>query len=206
MANKVLKLGTDPFPPYQYYQADGTIAGLDYEFLKNVFAQMGYDIDVTIKDWPEIQPVYDAKGYDAAFQVSKTPEREKKFIFSDIFRYAVTEVVTGKDDLCIAALKDIVDRGLTLGVMAGYTNGDEIDAIPAEYKKGYPTTLALIEGISKREVDAGVVDQGVKEYQAKLLGAENLRVLDKFTFKRAMHVIFHDNALCAEFNRALAQR
>ena len=204
MANKILKLGTDPFPPYQYYLEDGSIAGLDYDYVKKVFDQMGYGIDVTIKDWHEIQAVLDVKGYDAAFQVSKTPERELRYIFSEPFRYAVTELVTSRDDMKLDSLQQVIDQGLVIGVMAGYTNGDEIDALPDVCKKSYITTESLVEALSKGEVELGVVDKGVKEFHMKSMGIDNLYTLDKFTFDRSLHVIFFDPVLCEEFNRAMA--
>jgi len=204
MEKRIVKVGADPFPPYQYIQDDGTPAGSDYECVKKLFAAMGYEIELTIKEWSEIQGMVDSKELDAAFQVQETPERAKKYKFSALFRNAETQVVTSDPELRIDSLSQIAAKNLTIGLIQGYVNGDEIDSLPAENKKLYSGTRTLLLGISKGEVDIGVFDKGVKEYLMADAGIENIYAIDNLTFVRPLSVIFHNTALRDEFNKALA--
>jgi len=204
MEKRIVKVGADPFPPYQYIQEDGTPAGSDYESVKKLFAAMGCEIELTIKEWSEIQGMVDREELDAAFQVQETPERAKKYAFSSLFRNAETQVVSGNPELHIDSFSQIPTKNLTIGLIQGYVNGDEIDGLPAENKKLYSGTRTLLLGISKGEVDLGVFDKGVKEYLMANAGIENIYVIENLTFVRPLSVIFHDTALRDEFNKALA--
>ena len=206
MEKRIIKVGADPFPLYQYIQEDGTPAGSDYDSVKELFAAIGYEIELTIKEWSEIQGMVDSKELDAAFQVQETPERAKKYAFSDLLRNAQTQVVTGNPELRIDSFAQIPAKNLTIGLIQGYVNGDEIDGLPAENKKIYSGTSTLLAGISKGEVDLGVFDKGVKEYLMAEAGIENIYAIEDLTFVRPLSVIFHDTALRDEFNKALAAR
>lgn len=202
---KRIRVGADPFPPYQYYQADGSLVGSDYARILEICTAAGWEIDVVLKEWSDIQAMMLAGELDAAFQVQFTPERGERFYFSQLFRNAVTEIVTGKPEFSIESYEDITTRRLTLGVIEGYTNGAEIDAIDGSLKRTYPGTAALLQGISKNEVDLGVFDKGVKEYLMVQNGIKNIYVIEAMTFIRPLHVIFNSPILRDEFNQAMAK-
>ena len=206
MEKRIVKVGADPFPPYQYIKEDGTPAGSDYDSVVKLFAAMGCEVQLTIKEWSEIQGMVDRRELDAAFQVQETPERAKKYKFSALFRNAETQVVTSNPQLRIDSFLQIPPQNLTIGLIQGYVNGDEIDGLPADNKKLYSGTRALLTGISRGEVDVGVFDKGVKEYLMQEAGIDNIYAIDALTFVRPLHVIFHDAALRDEFDQVLARQ
>jgi len=204
MTNREIKVGADPFPPYQYYEADGSPEGSDYRQVRKLFEAMGYEISMTIREWSKIQAMMDEGLLDAAFQVQKTPERIAKYAFSELFRQAETQVVSANNQLCLNGFSDIPDQHLSIGLIKGYVNDEEIDSLPPANKKFYLGTVALLQGISMGEVDVGVFDKGVKEYLMDKHSIENIYVLDNLTFFRPLHVIFNDPFLRDEFDWALA--
>jgi len=206
MTNRRIKVGADPFPPYQYFEVDGSHAGSDYRQIRKLFEAMGYEISMTIREWSKIQAMMDEGLLDAAFQVQKTPERVGKYAFSELFRQAETQVVSANNQLCLNSFSDIPDQHLSIGLLKGYVNGEEIDSLPPDNKKFYLGTVALLQGISMGEVDVGVFDKGVKEYLMAKHNIENIYAFDHLAFFRPLHVIFNDPLLRDQFDWVLAGR
>ncbi len=199
----MIKVGADPFPPYQYLKADGTLAGSDYERVCRLFQKIGCDICVTLDEWSEVQNKMEQGLLDAAFQVQFTPERGERFAFSNLFRYAETQMITARPDLTVDSYTEIPQRGLTLGLIEGYVNGDVIDSLPETVKRYYAGNLSLLQAIHAGEVDLGIFDKGVKEYLMEQHGMTGLFVIDAMTYQRPLHVIFNDPVLRDAFNTAL---
>ncbi|MDR2151927.1 MAG: transporter substrate-binding domain-containing protein, partial [Helicobacteraceae bacterium] len=59
-----LKIGADPFPPYQYYDADRILRGLDYEKIKEAGAKAGFELEFIIEDWSLIEEKFSQKRLD----------------------------------------------------------------------------------------------------------------------------------------------
>lgn len=205
MSRPCLHVGADPFPPYQYFLPDGTLTGIDYDKVKAAFDKAGYDIKVTLTTFDQIWRMLDAGEMQAAFQVQPTPEREKRAKFSKLLRNAATEVITNNKDLKIENYKAIEEMGLKMGVMEGYTNGPDLDALSDSIKRPYADTDGLLLAVSKGEVDIAIFDKGVKEYTMQQMGIKNLYAFDHLTFYRPLHVIFKDQALCDAFNAGMDQ-
>ncbi len=117
----------------------------------------------------------------------------------------MTEVVSGDPLLQISSYHELEKRNLTLGLIEGYTNGAEIDHIKERYKKPYLSAVALLRGISRREVDLGVFDQGVKNYLMEEHGIGGIYAIKAMTYLRPLHVIFQSAQLRDEFDRAMAE-
>jgi len=205
---KRLVVGADPFPPYQYIDEDGQIKGSDYEIVKSIIDEMGYEAEFIIKDWPEIERMFNEKKIDIAFQVQKTPEREKKYYFSDKLRDAVTVVITSKDrEIECKNLEDLIDKivknNWKLGVMAGYRYGDPIDSLPDKYKAIFRSTDELLDAVNSKKVDFGVMDLGVLNWYIAKKGYRNIKVVENARFARPLYVIFNDPKLRDEFNKYL---
>ena len=179
--------------------------GSDYDLVKKAFKLAGYDIEVKLDEWKKIEEDLINKVFDAAFQVQHTPEREKKYHFSDLLRNAVTEVVTGKEGLILNSYKEIEEKGLKIGVIDNYTYGDDVDSLDPSLKVTYPDQLPLLKAINDKEVDVGIFDKGVKEYLMKSAGITNIHSIKPLEFIRPLYVVFNDPSLRDEFNKGLAK-
>lgn len=191
MEKRVIKVGADPFPPYQYIDEDGRAAGSDYEEVSRIFQEAGYEIEVLIDEWNVVESKFLSGELDALFQVQKSPEREEKFRFSDLLRNAVTEVITADQELELKSYQEIADRELKLGVLKGYAYGKEIDELPLSCKQEYESSEKLLFAVAGREVDAGVFDQGVKTYMMEKLGIRGVYSIKALEFLRPLYIMYH---------------
>jgi len=201
--NKLLTVGADPFPPYQYYNESHDVKGSDYEIVKKIFNHAGYKIKVILNEWKKIEDLVINKKIDAAFQVQYTIEREKKYFFSDLFRNAVTEVVTGNKSLDLKFYFEIEEKKLSVGVINNYTYGNDIDKINSSLKKSFEEQNKLLKAINNRILDIGIFDKGVKEYLMKKEGFNNIISIKNLEFVRPLYVIFSSKKLRDSFNRSL---
>jgi polar amino acid transport system substrate-binding protein len=198
-----LRIGADPFPPYQYYDAQGLIQGSDYERIKNAGVKAGFELEFLIEPWSLIEQQFSQKQLDAVFQLPKTPEREKQYLFSKLLRQGVTEVVTANPVLEIASINDIPRKKATLGIVDGISYGEEVEALEQRSKVTYQNNEDLLLAISKREADFGIFDQGVKQFLLEQLSINNIRAIEALTFIRPLFIAFHDNEIRDAFDKFL---
>ena len=195
-----LRIGADPFPPYQYTGPDGALQGSDYDRVRAAGEKAGFAMDFLIDEWGLIEQKMLAGELDAVFQVQKTTEREKKYCFSKLLRKAVTEVITANEALSLAGYADIPARGLNLGVQTNYSYGDEVDSLDGACKRNYDSGEGLLRAVHSGEVDAGIFDRGVKEYLLGQLGLGAIRALENLSFERPLYIAFHDADICKAFD------
>jgi len=207
---KVLFIGADPYPPYQYIDEDGKLKGLDYEVIRDIIDKMGYDAVFVIKEWSIIEELLSSKKLDVVFQVTKTPEREKRYYFSEKLRDAVEVIVTSKNSIpSFANMKDFIDHltsnNLKLGVMKGYHYGEPVDSIPDENKIPHTSTQEILDSVVSGKVDFGIIDLGILKYHIKRNREKyaNIKVLENLKVTRPLYVVFNDPSLRDEFNRYL---
>ena len=147
-----------------------------------------------------IEDLVKNKEIDAAFQVQYTPEREKKYYFSDLFRNAVTEVVTSNRGLNLNTYGEISEKGLIVGVIDNYTYGEDIDSIESSLKRSFKDQGELLKAINDGVVDLGIFDKGVKEYLMGKHGFTNIFSIKTLEFIRPLYVVFSHEELRDRFN------
>jgi polar amino acid transport system substrate-binding protein len=192
--NRVVTLVADPFPPYQYMKGS-QITGLDYEIIRNAFQSQGLNISVTLHPWDEcIQRVEEGRA-DGVFQIAKTPEREKRFLFSDLLRIAKTvfycnkakPVALDKSDRLIGQLQKT-----KTAVVKGYSYGPEFDNLQGIPKISVGSHQESLLELSAKNVDLAIIDEGVGVYlvDVLMLGSKLQRVAN-FQIDRPLFVAFH---------------
>jgi ABC-type amino acid transport substrate-binding protein len=200
---KQIRIGADPFPPYQYYDRQGVLRGSDYEHVLSAGTTAGFEMEFEVDEWSLIEKKFFDKQLDAVFQVQKTPEREKRCIFSKLLRNAVTEIVTGKADLKAGLFSDLTQGGYRLGVIQNYAYGEPLDSLNPGLKAAYPDQESLLTAIAEKKVDAGVFDQGVKNFLIEKLGLSGIYVLSSLSFLRPLYMAFHDSEIRDAFDQYL---
>ena len=84
----IVRLVADPYPPYQYEEG-GTTKGLDYELIATAFTAGGMEATIQLLLWEDCMAAMAAQDADAIFQITRTPHREEKYVFSAPFRTAL---------------------------------------------------------------------------------------------------------------------
>ncbi|MFK9094198.1 substrate-binding periplasmic protein [Bacillus salipaludis] len=195
-------VGADPFPPYQFYNEMGVLEGSDYRQVEEIINKMGATAEYVLDDWSRIEKKLIDKEIDIAFQVQKTPEREKLYYFSNLFRNAITTIISFTDE-DIKSVEEIALLGKKLAVIKGYKYGDVIDLLPERIKVFCNDQEEHVEFIVQNKDDYAVVDLGVFEYQAQERDFKGVKILRHLDFSRPLYVVFNNPSIRDEFNRYL---
>lgn len=188
-AERDVVLVADPYPPYQYVD-EGKIKGFDHDVISAVFRQMGYQTKTVLLPWEECLEHLDRREAHAAFQVARTPERERRYLFSRLLRRAETALFAREGvDLQIKPLIPLDGqlRAIRVGLMAGYSYHPAIDGLAA-YRAASPEEL--LRGAADGQADVVVVDTGVAEYLMQKLDLPRLKRVEGFSVVRDLHVVF----------------
>lgn len=197
---KVLNVGADPFPPYQYIDKAGNIRGSDYEIMDSTIKKMGYEGRYIIDDWSKVENMFDNKELEIAFQVQKTPIREKKWHFSKKLRDAVTSIVTSLNGVNYNNLDDLLKKGMKLGVLENYQYGEPIESINTNNLVYFKSLEDLLRAVDNQSIDLGVTDLGVFNYMNKNSVYSNIKVLEDLNFNRPLYAVLNSESLRDEFN------
>ena len=208
--NPVVTLVADPFPPYQYMKGS-QITGLDYEIIRNAFETQGLAISVALHPWDECIQRVDQGVADGVFQIARTPERERRFLFSDLLRTAKTvfycnrakTIMLDRDDRLIARL-----QGTRIAVVKGYNYGPEFDNLQGIPRISVGNHQESLLELSANNVDLAIIDEGVGVYfvDVLMLGSKLQRVAN-FQIDRPLFVAFHRARpqIRDTFNRGLGE-
>ncbi len=84
-AGKTLRIATEgAYPPFNYTNADGSLAGYDVDVANALCKQMQAECEIVAQDWDGIIPGLLAQKYDAVVAgMSITPERQEKVDFTE---------------------------------------------------------------------------------------------------------------------------
>lgn len=118
----VLKIGTEgTYAPFTFHDKDGKLVGFDVEIGQEIAKRLGVEAKFLEGKWDGLIAGLDAKRYDAVInQVGITPERQKKYNFSEpyIASKAVLIVKTGNAD--IKSFDDLKGRKSAQSLSSNY--------------------------------------------------------------------------------------
>jgi polar amino acid transport system substrate-binding protein len=101
LAGKTLRVcgGQSEWPPSAYYASTDkkTITGYSVDVLHKIFENSGYQIQIQLLPWPRcLAEVQKGGEYQIAMAVSRTPEREARFLFSRPYLFLTPGLVSLK--------------------------------------------------------------------------------------------------------------
>lgn len=129
-AGEKLKLGTEgAFPPFNYIDASGKLAGFDVEIGVELCKRMDADCELVAQDWDGIIPGLLAKKYDFIIaSMFITNERKKQVSFTDPYYAAAMTHVAPKG----AGITDFTAAGMAgkiIGAQSGTTQAEFIETV-----------------------------------------------------------------------------
>lgn len=122
-----IRLAAEDWPPYTTPSLPNN--GVTGALVNTVFARLGHKVDVDYYPWKRAVEygLHDPR-YAGYLAVWRTPEREKLCYFSTPVGHTQSVLAYLKDGPVQAAnFADL--RAVRVGVVSGYTNGDEFDAL-----------------------------------------------------------------------------
>ncbi len=164
---KVIIASEGAYPPFNYMDADGKLAGFDIDIANALCAAAKAECEIVAQDWDGMIPGLLAKKYDAIIaQMSITEERKRAIDFSDY--YATTPaVLVGKEGMKVEFYKDgqlnpDALKGLAIGAQRSTIHSNFLeDNFSGSDIRLYDTqdnaNLDLVAG----RIDATLADSGV---------------------------------------------
>lgn len=157
---QTLTIGTEgAYPPFNYIESDGTIAGFDVDIALELCARMEVECDVVAQDWDGIIPGLLASKYDVIVaSMFITEERREQVDFTDpYYLAAMTHVVplgSGITEFTNESLS-----GLIIGAQSGTTQADYAEATyPDAEIRLYPTQDEVNLDMASGRIDLQVGD------------------------------------------------
>ena len=128
------------YAPYSYHDDDNNLVGFDVEVAQKVAEKLGVEARFTETQWDGIIAGLDAQKYDAiANQVSITPERQEKYLFSTPYTYVYGAVIVSGDNADISSFEDLDGKDVALTVTSNW----------AEVAQSYGGNIVSTSGFSE---------------------------------------------------------
>jgi len=155
-----LTIGTEgAYPPFNYIESDGTIAGFDVDIALELCKRMEMECDVVAQDWDGIIPGLLANKYDVIVaSMFITEERKKQVDFSDPYYLAAMTHVVPKDSGITEFTNDAL-AGMIIGAQSGTTQADFAEATyPDAEIRLYPTQDEVNLDMASGRIDLQIGD------------------------------------------------
>jgi polar amino acid transport system substrate-binding protein len=204
---EAVQLVADPYPPYQYIEG-GTVKGVDHDIIAAAFAEHGIPTITRLLPWDDCIRLLAAGKAHGIFQIVRTPEREKRFIFSKPLRTERTVLCKRLGDP-IRFVEDLDFskklKEYRLGVMKGYSYTPLIDSLGEPSKVEVDSQEALLTRLSEADFDLALIDWGVAKYLANRTGIRGIDKVEGYEIARQLHVAFHQDRdeIANRFNSGL---
>ena len=174
-ARRTLNVGTEGvYAPFSFNDKKGNLTGYDIEVLKEVGKRAGFDLNFLPTPWDSMFLGLEAKKFDViANQISKNPQREKKFLFSDnSYLISGVQLIVRGDRNDITRLEDLRGRKVGTGVGSNYTKTlEDFNSKKDVDLKYYDGNLTVVlQDIVSGRIDATLNDRLTVGYNIKQLG------------------------------------
>ena len=157
---ETLRLGTEgAYPPFNYMETDGTVAGFDVDIGLELCKRIGAECEVVAQDWDGIIPGLLANKYDFIIaSMFITEDRKKQVDFTDpYYKAAMTHVVPKGSD--ITEFSNEALAGKIIGAQGSTTQADYITATyPDADIRLYPTQDEANLDMASGRIDMQVGD------------------------------------------------
>ena len=160
-ADGVLRIGTEgAYAPFNYTNADGTLAGFDVDIANALCADMKVSCEIIAQDWDGIIPGLKAGKYDAIVAaMSVTPERAQQVSFSEPY-FSNTLVFLAKQDSSFDPNNnDDIDEHLIAAQRSTISSQWLESEYPKAKMKLYDTLSNAFLDLGSGRVDAMVSDK-----------------------------------------------
>jgi ABC-type amino acid transport substrate-binding protein len=173
----VIVVGTEGvYAPFTFTDAKGELIGYDVDVVKELAKRVGLEVKFLPTPWDSMFLGLESKKFDlVANQIGKTPEREKKYLFTDDYLVSGAQIIVRQDRAgTFAGLASLA--GLKVGTGVGSNYGKLLEdfnakggspAIDIKYYDGNLTTV--LQDVVVGRLDATLNDRLTVGYNVKQL-------------------------------------
>ncbi|MYL28133.1 MULTISPECIES: substrate-binding periplasmic protein [Halomonadaceae] len=211
-----LRMGWEPWKPYQYRDDQGDLRGLDIDLIRAIANRMDCELALVKQPWMRHLRELREGRVDLAAGADYTPERADFAYFSRPYRTETVRLFMRQgepDEYELSALKDVIERDLKIGITQGYDYGKQFEALrqhPHAHNHIETTRSDLLNyrKLARKRIDAILADPLVLRTRVKGSAFEDAFEAHPLRVKQApIHVMFSrastSKALVQRFNNAL---
>lgn len=202
-------VGTNPeFPPFEYVDDNGNVAGIDVDIIYALMEKVdpGCEVKIESMAFDALLPSLATGQIDIVIAgMSATDERRQSVDFTDAYFEANQAILVKADNDQIAGEADLA--GKKIGVVLGYTGdlyvSDNVaDAVIDRYEKGIDAVQDLVAG----RLDAVVIDNApAASFVSSTGNAAKICGVIETGEVYAIALPKGSDELCGKMNDALAQ-
>jgi L-cystine transport system substrate-binding protein len=202
----VLTIGTEgTYRPFSYHESgSGPITGFDVDVAKAVAAKLGVKAKFQETQWDAIFAGLEAHRFDViANQVSVTPERKAKYLFSAPYTVSKGVIVTKAADSSISSFAGLKGKTTAQSLTSNWYQLAQKDGAKVQSVEGWAQAVSLVR---QGRVDATINDQLTYLDYKKQTGAAGLKVAATTTDSSQSALTFAKDSgtLASAANKALA--
>jgi polar amino acid transport system substrate-binding protein len=163
------------WPPFDFV-VSGEPRGFGIELMNMIAARTGLNVEyVNGYTWDELLTMFFKGEIDIIHSISRTPEREKKALFTNPYYHSKNVLVLRRDTADIQVLKDL--EGKIIALPKGWSSIDF-------FKKNYPdihiieveNSRQALEYVDQGKVQATVEQEGIVSYFINKFGFRDLKI------------------------------
>ncbi|MEG0010168.1 MAG: amino acid ABC transporter substrate-binding protein [Aeromonas sp.] len=142
----VIKIGTEgAYPPFTFHDKSGKLVGFDVEIGELIAHSLGVKPEFVEGKWDGLIAGVDAKRYDLVLnQVSITPERLKKYDFSDPYITSKAVVLVHSDNDSIKSFADLKGKTSSQSLTSNFAQLAKNSGAEVVATEGFNQSLELV--------------------------------------------------------------
>ena len=170
-----LVMGWDPWMPYQYRAANGSVTGLDIEIASAAAATAGCALETRDGSWVEHLQALEDGELDFVAGASRTPAREAFGWFTDPYRAEKFVLFVRSDGTTVSggSLQEVLEGGAIVGTVAGFYYGGAVAELQESGQYTGQFTEAEISDLNFEALARGDIQAVLED---PYVGAAKLRV------------------------------
>lgn len=197
-----LVMGWDPWMPYQYRAADGSVTGLDIEIATAVAASAGCALHTHEGSWMQHLAMLEKGELALVGGATLTPAREKFGWFTEPYRdetFVVFVRAADAESLQAANVEDLLKQGKTIGTVMDYYYGGVVAALQENVEYAQRFTDAEVSEQNFRRLAEGEIDAVLED---PYVGAAMLRSQGRTEEIVEYPIVIHTGEVRFMFSRA----
>ena len=192
-SDDVLRVATEgTYAPFSFHDpGSNELTGYDVEVAKAVGAKLGKKVEFSETQFDSIFAGLESSRYDViANQVTITPERQAKYLFSAPYTVSTGVVVTRADDDSVHSLADVKGKRSAQSTTSSFAEVATQAGAQVEPVEGFTQAITLLK---QKRVDVTINDNlALLEYQ-KTTGDKDVKIAAKIDPPSEQALVFRKN-------------